>query len=895
MANTDWKETVWQSAWEKKRAFKMKKTGKKFYCLEMFPYPSGKLHMGHVRNYSIGDALARFKRMNGYSVLYPMGFDSFGLPAENAAIKAKIDPREWTEKNIQSMASQQKRLGFSYDWERKIATHEPEYYKWNQWFFLQFLKKGLAYKKKASVNWCPSCQTVLANEQVENGHCWRCDSVVTQKELEQWFFRITAYAQELLDGIDTLSGWPERVRLMQKNWIGKSIGVAINFPIDNSNETITAFTTRPDTIYSVTFLAVAPEHKLAKELAKGTPNETASIELIEKMKNQSLIERSSPEGKNKEGFFTGKYAKNPVNGERIPLWVANFVLPDYGMGIVMADAHDQRDFEFAKKYGIPLKMVISPTGTPIDPYQATEAFTQDGILYGSGEFSGMENQKAIPLISNWIEQKGFGKKQVFFRIRDWLLSRQRFWGTPIPIIYCDKCGTVPVPEKDLPVLLPKKAEFTGTGNPLEKAREFVNAKCPNCRSPARRETDTMDTFVDSSWYFFRYCSPHEKKAPFEKKSTQKMAPVNQYIGGIEHAVLHLLYARFFTKALRDLGLVKIDEPFERLLAQGMVIKDGLKMSKSYGNVVSPEEIIDKYGADTARFFMLFSALPEKELDWSEQGVQAAYRFLKKTFELSKDKKIGFGKPNAKKLSMQGRLVLSKTTRTIIEVTQRVENFELNFALSEIMTLVNEVHSSTGLDKNVKGYATKTIALLLNPFCPHVSESMWKELGQKGFSSLAKWPIADKKLIDVKAETMHELVENTRQDTRKVIELSKISSPKKITFFTAPEWKWKAVEELKKQKISKPDFSLIMKTLFSNPQFREKGKQTEALAKFFMQRISYYNDKGQINELAALNEARKLLGKEFGCEIVVLSADKALPEQTQKASNAQPLKPAILVE
>lgn len=892
---TGWKETAWQSAWRKKRAFRMEKTGKKFYCLEMFPYPSGKLHMGHVRNYSLGDALARFKRMNGFSVLYPMGFDSFGLPAENAAIKAGVAPREWTEKNIQSMASQQERLGFSYDWERKIATHEPEYYKWNQWFFLQFLKKGLAYKKKAGVNWCPSCQTVLANEQVENGHCWRCDSTVTQKELAQWFFRITAYAQELLDGIDTLSGWPERVRQMQKNWIGKSTGVTVNFPLADSESTLQAFTTRPDTIHSVTFLAVAPEHPAAVELVKGAENEKECLQFIELAKNQPFIERSSPEGKNKEGIFTGRHATNPVNGEKIQVWIANFVFSDYGTGIVMADCHDQRDFEFAKKYGIPLKMVISVDGKPIDMQNAKEAFTEDGILYDSGQFSGMQNQEAIPLIADWIEKRGFGRKEVFFRIRDWLLSRQRFWGTPIPIIYCHTCGTVPVPEKDLPVLLPKKADFTGLGNPLEKVKEFVNVKCPKCRSQARRETDTMDTFVDSSWYYFRYCSPREKKAPFEKKQVQKMVPVDQYIGGIEHAVLHLLYARFFTKALRDLGLVKIDEPFKRLLAQGMVIKNGLKMSKSYGNVVSPEEIIDKYGADTARFFMLFSALPEKELDWSDQGVQAAYRFLKKTFELSKGEKVGFGKIDAKKLSMQDRLVLSRTTRTIIEVTQRIENFELNFALSEIMALANEVHSSENLDKNVKGHAVKTVALLLNPFCPHVSESMWKELGQKGFSSLAKWPKADKKFIDQKAETMHELLQNTRADTRKVIGLSRISAPKKITFFTAPEWKWKAVEELKKAGIVKPDFSLIMKTLFSNQQFREKGKQTEALAKFFLQRISYYNDKVQVNEFAALNEAKSMLEKEFGCEIAVLSADKALPEQAQKAANAQPLKLAIIVE
>src|SRR3989338_7447499 len=552
----------WQKKWEEKQIFKVKedKTKRKFYCLEMYPYPSERLHMGHLRNYSIGDALARYKRMQGFNVLYPMGYDAFGLPAENAAIKHGIDPEQWTFANMNTIRQQQKSMGFSYDWDREIASLYENYYKWNQWIFLKFYEKGLAYKKKAAVNWCPSCNTVLANEQVIGGKCWRCQNDVTETFLEQWFFKITDYAEELLNDIEKLEHWPERVKTMQKNWIGKSYGVEIFFKLKNENKILPTFTTRPDTIHSVTFIVVAPEHPLVLELVKNTKHEKEALETIKKIKQQTREERTTAGGKNKIGCFLGKYSINPSNNEEIPIYLANFVLMDYGTGIVMADAHDQRDFEFAKKYNIPLKFVISENGKYVDAVKAQQAFTENGILFDSGQFSGMKNMDAIEPISKWMEENNHGKRTVNFKLRDWLISRQRYWGTPIPIIYCNKCGIAPVPYNELPVRLPKpeKCKFTGQGNPLETCKEFIETKCPKCNEKAKRETDTMDTFVDSSWYFLRYCSPKYGESPFDKEKAEYWMPVDQYIGGIEHAILHLLYARFFTKALRDLGLATVD-------------------------------------------------------------------------------------------------------------------------------------------------------------------------------------------------------------------------------------------------------------------------------------------------------------------------------------------------
>jgi leucyl-tRNA synthetase len=576
----------WQRKWSDADIFRFDERSEKpkFYCLEMFPYPSAYgLHMGHARNYAMGDVVARFKRMRGFNVLYPMGYDAFGLPAENAAIKNKTHPRIYTEKAIASIKQQQIELGNSYDWSRMIATCNPEYYKWNQWFFLQFYKRGLAYRKEAPINWCPKCGTVLANEQVKDGKCWRCNSTVEIRNLEQWFLRITEYADELLEAIPGMTGWPEKIRIMQENWIGKSEGTNIDFPFEDGSGKLTAFTTRIDTIYSVTFVVIAPEHPLVMELVKGTEYEAEVKRVVAQISQQSVIERTTPEGKDKIGAFLGKYVINPVNGERVPVYVANFALM-YGTGIVMADAHDERDFEFARKYSIPLKFVISPDGKPLDAAKAAEAYTGDGILFNSGKWSGMSNREALPKIAEWIEQQGWGKRTTNFKIRDWLISRQRYWGTPIPMVYCDKDGIVPVPESQLPVVLPQNVEFTGQGNPLLTAQEFLNTTCPKCGGPARRETDTMDTFMDSSWYFLRFCSPHEHAKPFDSKTVNALMPVDQYIGGAEHAVMHLLYARFFTRVLRDMGMVKIDEPFANLFNQGIVYKDGAQCSRRLDSV-----------------------------------------------------------------------------------------------------------------------------------------------------------------------------------------------------------------------------------------------------------------------------------------------------------------------
>ena len=891
-------EQKWQKEWEKQKAFQSKDSPKnKYYCLEMFPYPSGNLHMGHVRNYTIGDSIARFKRMNGFDVLYPMGFDSFGLPAENAAIKEKVNPREWTEQKIAQMETQQKQLGFSYDWSRKICTHHPEYYKWNQWIFLQFYKKGIAFKKKAPVNWCAHCGTVLANEQVIDGKCWRCGNEIKTIELAQWFFKITKYAQELLGGIDKLNEWPERVKSMQKNWIGKSDGIEIDFQLVDSKTKLTAFTTRPDTIFSVTFLVIAPEHPMVLELSKGTKIEKQALDAIEKIKKQPVIERTTPEGKDKIGLFLEKFAVNPATGEKIPVYLANFAVMDYGTGIVMADAHDQRDYEFAKKYGIPLKMVISLSGKPHDIKNVPKAFTDDGILYDSSQFSGKTNREALPLIADWLIKKGAAKKKTNYKIRDWLVSRQRFWGTPIPIIYCKDCGIVPVPEKNLPVLLPKTANFTGQGNPLEGVKEFVNTKCPNCKKPARRETDTMDTFVDSSWYFLRYCSPNNTKEPFDKKIAGNWGPVDQYIGGIEHAILHLLYARFFTKALRDLGLLKINEPFSRLLAQGMVLKGGAKMSKSLGNTVSPEEIIAKFGADTARVFILSAALPEKELEWSDQGVEATNRSLEKIFALfeANKKNVSFAKIKEKKLTTPDRLALSKTNRTIKEVTLHIENFELNYAIMKIIRLSNHLARYGNTNKEVIGFSLKSIALLLNPFAPHLSEELWSRLSQKGLSSLQEWPQFDKKLIDAKIEQADELVEIVRADIAKIKELAKIKQIGKITIFTAPKWKFDAVSLLKAKKFERPDMGLLMKELMADQKIRKFGAEVPAFAKQIANKLGEYSNSELINELEVLKEFSKKLEKEFGAAVEIKSAENAEKEHQQKAKNALPLKPAILLE
>ncbi|ABQ27295.1 leucine--tRNA ligase [Geotalea uraniireducens] len=745
-------EEKWQKFWEANKSFRATedKTREKYYLLEMFPYPSGRIHMGHVRNYSIGDVIARFKRMKGFNVLHPMGWDAFGMPAENAAIQNKSHPAKWTYENIAYMRGQLKKMGLSYDWDRELATCDVDYYKWEQLIFLQMYKKGLAYKKISSVNWCPKCETVLANEQVEDGCCWRCDSNVDQKELEQWSFRITDYAEELLEYTYKLPGWPERVLTMQRNWIGRSTGCEIDFPIEGQMDKIKVFTTRQDTLFGATFMSLAPEHPMALELT--TPENMATVAaFIEKVKKTDRIRRTA-EDFEKEGVFTGSYCINPVTNRRMPVYLANFVLTDYGTGAVMAvPTHDQRDFEFARKYDIPMGVVIQPEGEALDPQTMAEAFTAEGIMVNSGRFDGLKSGAAKEQIADYLEKEGIGKKTVNYRLRDWGISRQRYWGNPIPMIYCDLCGAVPVPETDLPVVLPMDATFTGEGgNPLDKVDSFVNTTCPQCGEAARRETDTMDTFVESSWYFLRYCCPDFVSGPLDKEKTEYWMSVDQYIGGIEHAVMHLLYARFFTKVLRDLGYCDIDEPFTNLLTQGMVIKDGAKMSKSKGNVVDPNALIDKYGADTARLFSLFAAPPEKDLDWSDQGVDGSFRFLNRVWKLVYDTLPiigGAGALDPAGLTNEGKGLRRQVHKTIRKVTEDIEErFHFNTAIAATMELVNTIQSfepkNSPQNAPVLKEAIESVVMLLAPFVPHFTEELWAQLGNNKSLEQAGWPAFD---------------------------------------------------------------------------------------------------------------------------------------------------------
>lgn len=746
-------EKKWQKIWEENHSFKVdESTDKpKYYALEMFPYPSGNLHMGHVRNYSIGDVVSRFKKMNGYNVLHPMGWDSFGLPAENAAIKHGANPKDWTFSNMDNMRKQLKSMGISYDWDREVATCKPDYYKWTQWMFLQLYKNGLAYKKKSFVNWCPSCKTVLANEQVVGGRCERCKSEVGKKDLEQWFFKITDYADRLLKDIDRLKGWPDKVKTMQANWIGKSNGAQVDFKLDGSDEVLTVYTTRPDTIYGVTFMVMAPESPLTEKIISGSKTEKECREFINKMQFVKEIDRASTDTE-KEGVFTGRYVINPITGKKVPLYLANYVLMDYGTGVVMAvPAHDQRDFDFAKKYNLPINVVISPDGNNIDADTLTEAFAAEGILINSERFNGMNNKEALPKIIDYMAENGIGRKKTNFRLRDWLISRQRYWGAPIPVIYCEDCGTVPVDEKDLPVLLPEDVEFTGQGeSPLTTSKSFRHAPCPKCGKIGTRDMDTMDTFVCSSWYYLRYCDPHNDKMPFDKKKTDYWMNVDQYIGGVEHAILHLLYARFLTKALYDLGYVSCDEPFENLLTQGMVLKDGTKMSKSLGNVVSPEEIIDKYGADTARLFILFAAPPERDLEWSDKAVEGSYRFLNRVFRFiddNKDKiKLG-AKYDTSALSADDKNLRYMLNNSIKKITDDISiRFNFNTAISSVMELVNALYAYNGTNFDLVSEVCEKMVIMLSPFVPHITEELWQIMGGDGSVHSQKWPKYDESAL-----------------------------------------------------------------------------------------------------------------------------------------------------
>ncbi len=739
-------ENKWQKAWDEKKSFlaKVDKSKPKFYLLEMFPYPSGRIHMGHVRNYTIGDIVARHKKMKGFNVFHPMGWDSFGLPAENAAIKNNTAPFKWTSENIDYMKTQLKRLGFSYDWSREVATYKPEYYRWNQWIFLKMLEKGLAYKKVSSVNWCPECMTVLANEQAENGVCWRCDSEVTQKELDQWFFKITDYADDLLNGHDEISGtWPEQVITMQKNWIGRSTGLKVNFKLE-SGEDFPIFTTRPDTIFGVTFMVIAPEHPLLEKVT-----DPKVKEFIERVKSQSMIDRTS-EDKEKEGIDTGLKVINPFNGDKVSLYVGNFVLMGYGTGAIMAvPGHDVRDFAFAKKYNIPVKIVIDTPAAPLVLEEMKNAYTGEGVCVNSGEFTGVNSSEAIEKIAVFAEKTGIGERMINYRLRDWGISRQRYWGCPIPVIYCDKCGTVPVPEKDLPVVLPTEVDFHGDANsPLLRMPEFTDVKCPTCGGAARRETDTMDTFVDSSWYYARYTSPHSDKI-FDEEEVNYWMSVDQYIGGIEHAVMHLLYARFFSMVLNDLGLLKNREPFKKLLTQGMVIKDGAKMSKSKGNVVDPDEIIKKYGADTVRLFMLFASPPVKDLDWSDKGVEGSFRFLSRVWRFMQKHKDLYQRNytiNPELLSDEQKKLRIELHRTVKYVSHDIEErMQYNTAIARMMELTNALYAIpedelyTDSGKKVFSEVVDKFIPILNPFVPHFAEELWEDFGNKTMLVDVKWP------------------------------------------------------------------------------------------------------------------------------------------------------------
>jgi leucyl-tRNA synthetase len=755
-------EEKWQLIWAEKKIFKVSETKDKpkFYCLEMFPYPSGKIHMGHVRNYTIADVIARFKMMQGYNILHPIGYDAFGQPAENAAIKHKISPKEWTYRCIEQMRRDLKRMGFSYDWDRELATCDHEYYRWNQWIFIKMFEKGLAYKKGSAVNWCSSCETTLANEEVIQGECWRCKTEVVQKDLEQWYLKITSYSEQLLEDLRKLENWPSRVTTMQENWIGKSYGVEMYFKVKKTGEHLPVFTTRPDTIFGATYVVLAPEHPLIQALVAGTSQAAKVMAFVENARNMSRSLRMSGDQR-KEGIFTGQYAINPVNEEEIPIYVADYVLMEYGTGAIMAvPTHDQRDFLFSKEHRLPLRIVIRDQENPdVTEAAMTRAYEGSGVLVNSGRFNGLDNETAKRKIAEWMEEKRTGRMTVQWRLRDWLISRQRYWGTPIPMVYCERCGIVAVKEEDLPVKLPDQVAITGEGgSPLAHCLEFVKTSCPKCGFPARRETDTMATFFDSSWYYLRYCSAHDDRQIFAPSAVAYWMPVDQYIGGIEHAILHLLYSRFFTKFFRDLDMVQFDEPFDRLLTQGMVLKDGEVMSKSRGNTVDPDSVIARYGADTLRLFILFAAPPEDQLEWNDNAMEGAWKFLNRLWNVVQNRfsseenvmdPVGFDEAD-KALDRERHLTIKKVTYDMSH------GFKFNTAISQLMILMNVLEKYEDQEKaNKKALVNtviRTIVLLLSPFTPHICEELWEQMGGSQDSVMqVSWPTYDEQAL--KQETV----------------------------------------------------------------------------------------------------------------------------------------------
>ncbi|MFX1377858.1 MAG: leucine--tRNA ligase [Promethearchaeota archaeon] len=919
-------ETKWQQKWEKDRIFEVDidRKKKKYYVLEMYPYPSGKLHIGHLRNYTIGDCYARYKRMSGFNVLYPMGYDSFGMPAENAAIDHGANPEEWTNKNIKTMKNQQKRIGLSYDWTREIYSHDPNFYKWDQWFFLQMLDRGLAYKQEGYVNWCPKCITVLANEQAQGGRCWRCNSRVDQKFLSQWFLKIRDYAEELIEGLN-LVDWPDKVKAMQRNWIGRSEGTIIKFPIKGESRTIDIFTTRPDTLYGVTFMVFAPEHPWVREWVNDTEYESDFNKLYEEVMHQDKFERTDIQI-DKKGMYIGKKAINPVNNEEIPIFIGNFVIYEYGAGAVMAvPAHDQRDFEFAKEFDIPIKIVIHPHDYELNEAKMTRAYEGAGVLVNSEEFDGLDNQTATYEITEKLDKLGMGHLTINYKLRDWGISRQRYWGCPIPIIYCTKCGMIPVPYEDLPVYLPKDVEFTGTGNPLKTSKNFVNIQCPKCGNSAKRETDTMDTFIDSSWYFLAYCDPPsvKSKIPYSKNLVNYWGNVDQYIGGIEHAVMHLIYARFFTKVGRDLDLHKFDEPFQSLLTQGMInkahpfcnncnsflmkadlntmrcrkcgnvnlIQKSVKMSKSYGNTVNPGDIIKKYGADAARFFILFGASPDSGLEWSDEGVDYAYRFIKSTFKLLTDPLTNIRNST----NIRDTLIRYYLNKTVKKVTENIDKLEIRNAVNNIIQFTSELikYKSEGVKKEFFEECREKFILLLHPIAPHITEEIWEIIGRKDYVSLVSWPHYDKKLLTKESDHKWNLMNNIIDDINKIKIAMKIDSLNKISIIIADQWKLKFYNRLMAILDETKNQGEIMKILMQESELKKYGKLVNQNIIKILKNVGKYPKftLSTDDEYYFFNEIKPIIEDRFHSEVEI----KFEKDSTaQKAAQALPSKPAIII-
>ncbi len=918
-------EKKWQERWKKDAIFEveMDPNKEKYYVLEMYPYPSSHLHMGHLRNYSIGDAYARYKRMCGFNVLYPMGYDSFGLPAENAAIDHGINPEEWTDANIEAIKEQQQRIGLSYDWTRMVYSHNINYYKWDQWFFLKMFEKGLAYRENSYVNWCPSCATVLANEQVQGGKCWRCNNDVEQRFLTQWFLKIRDYAEELLNGLDSLE-WPEKVKLMQRNWIGKSKGAIIKFPIVGEERSIDIFTTRPDTIFGVTFMVFAPEHPWVREWVKGTEYDEAFNSLYDDVMKQNKFERSDVDIE-KKGIFIGKYCLNPLTNDKIPVYISNFVIYEYGAGAVMAvPAHDQRDFEFAQKYEIPIKIVIQPFDYELKPEKMTRAYEGDGILVNSGDFNGIENRNAIGEITEKLKELNVGEATINYKLRNWLISRQRYWGCPIPIIYCDECGIVPVPYGDLPVMLPKDVKFTGKGNPLETSKNFKNVKCPKCgKKDARRETDTMDTFVDSSWYFFKFCDPEEVEVlPYRKELVDYWGNVDQYIGGIEHAVMHLLYARFWTKVSRDLGLHSHNEPFQRLLTQGMINKvhpycptcdtfavkaeinnknckrcgteyilKSVKMSKSLGNTVDPIGIMNKYGADASRFFILFGASPESGLEWSDDAVSFAYRFLTNTFKLIAEPISS----KRKKITIYDTLIIYNLNKTIKLVTSYLGTIAIRDAINQIIQFTSELskYKKRGVIKSIFQECQIKLTLLLHPIVPHITEELWEILGNKSYMSLAEWPNCDETVLTEENEYKWNLTKDIIDDIKKILTVINKDEINEIHIIIATSWKYDFYHKFMDLIGENKDQGELIKLVMKEEKFKPHGKFISQTINKILKNIGKYPKYALTpeKELEFFKEISPIIQNKYGCKIKIFNE---METENKKANQSLPGKPAILI-